>query len=195
MDRVVPVKHITALSRGAELDADAAFAVICRLSRSSLGAAWVLEMLEDSRVTIRMPVLVLHAVLTDEGEARAFLVLCRPGIVEAVSKSIEGFDRRDDPSRSRPLHNLLLSGIGHIDDGATRRARMFLPGIVFHLIQPVLELERQVVVAALGIRSDPRPHQRNDGGQAQRHLEGGAHRHDTLRGGVEFLAQRGDQRF
>jgi hypothetical protein len=87
-----------------------------------------------------MSILVLHAILTYKGEARTFIVLRIPCIVEAVSKAVERLDGGHNPTRCCPLHYLLRLRIYHVDDGAARRARVLLIGLALGLVQAILEL-------------------------------------------------------
>lgn len=190
MNGIVPVEDFATLLGGAELDAHAAFAVVRWFAGASLVARGVFEVFEDACVSIGVSILILHAILTYKGEARAFIILRIPCIVEAVPKAVQRLDGGHDSTRCCPLHYLFRLRIHHVDDGAARRTRMLLIGLALGFVQAIFELIGQVVVAAVGIRSNAGTHERNHGIETQAQLKRGAGGLRVQSCRLELLLQR-----
>lgn len=156
MNCQMSVVYVTTLAICTELDTDASFAIISWLSRASFCTIRVLQMFQDSCVSIGMPIFVLHAILTNVREARTLSVFCCPSIVEAIPKAIDGFDNLLYASRRCSLDNLTSARIDDVYDGTDRRFWMsrafFCAGLGCGGIEETaLEFMRKIMVTTFGI--------------------------------------------
>lgn len=204
VNRIVSIEDVTPLFGGTELDAHAALAIVGRLPRPS-AANVALEVLRGTRVPVGMAVLVLHAVLTDIAEPGALAVLGGPGIVEGVAEAVGVLDCLNDAPGRGTLHDSGLLPVMDVDDVAYESARMAVPVrgrpclsvpilLLLLVLLDVLELRRQVMVAALGIGPNARADQFQRRGGGQRQLQGGAFRLIALGGGGDLGSERVGER-
>lgn len=184
------IVHVDALLAAAELDTDTTFAVVRGFSGSPDLVGLAFQMFCCPREAIRMSVLVLHAVLTYEGEARAFLIFRRPGIVEAVSIAVCRLDSLYHTPRSRSLHNCAPTGVCDVDNRCASSTRVYFGWIsaVRHR-RRVLELVRDVIRLALCVWAYGRPDERERGVEVERELASGAFWDAALRGRCDLCCQ------
>jgi hypothetical protein len=119
---VMSVEHFYASLAQAAFHTDTTLAIIRWLSGTSFTIT--LQVLLCACKTIRMPILILDAILAYVRVSLPIFIFGTPSVVEAVFEAINGHNRCHDAAGCCSLHDLPLVRVGNRDDIIDRGLRM-----------------------------------------------------------------------